>query len=239
MIFIDYDIGMSEKQEKFTLLNGRVSMTRSIYNPTSDAVWLAAFAPKNAKKVLDVGIGTGGVSLCLLAQNPKLNITGIDISDEMLDVCRKNAELNNHEINLLNQDIFTWSTPERFDLVITNPPYFFGTPGKQNAQAHHNVDISTWVKKATARVDSNGYFCIIVDALCMDKVINSLAKKHFGDIQVFPLFGAKNTAERLLIRAKQGAKTGSTVYCGTSMNNDAILRDGLTIDAILSTLVAL
>ena len=228
---------MSEKQENFTLLNGKVTMARGIYNPTSDAVWLAAYAPTNVKTVLDVGVGTGGVALCLMAHMPEISVTGIDISDEMLDACRKNAELNNKQIDLRNQDILTWSTTERFDLVVTNPPYFNGTPAKHNA--HHNTDIEKWIKKSCARVNPNGHICIIIDSLCAVKVTSTLESKHFGDIQIFPLFGAKNKAERVLIRAKQGAKTGSTLYCGTSMNNESILRDGLTIDALLSTLVAL
>ena len=225
---------MSEKQEIFTLLNGQVKMARSFYNPTSDAVWLAAYAPTKQTKVLDVGIGTGGVSLCLLAHFPKLNITGLDISEDMLKECKKNAALNKAEINLINQDILTWSTTDRFDLVITNPPYFNGTPAEHNA--HHNTDIIKWTKRCCARVKPNGYICIIIDALCTDKVIFVLNDKHFGNIQIFPLFGAKNSAERVLIRAKQGVKTGTTLFCGTSMNNDLILRDGLTIDALLATL---
>lgn len=228
---------MSEKQANFTLLNGKVNMNRSFYNSTSDAVWLAAFAPCNVKTVLDVGVGTGGVSLCLLTHNPDANITGIDIAPEMLDECEKNFKLNNKNINLLNADIMTWSTDVTYDLVITNPPYFNGTPAKHNA--HHNADIKQWIIKSTARVHPNGYFCTIVDALVTDKVISVLENKHFGDIQIFPLFGAKKTAERVLIRAKSGVRTGTTVFSGSSMNNDLVLRSGLTIDAILSTLVLL
>lgn len=237
MILLNYYIVMAEKQEFFTLLNGRVKMAHSFYNPTSDAVWLAAFAPKNIKTVLDVGVGSGGISLCLGQHLKNVNITGIDISNEMLNVCRKNAELNNQEITLIAQDIFTWNTNERFDLVITNPPYFNGTPAHHNA--HHNADITKWTTKCCARVKPMGYICMITDALCVAKIISVLNDKHFGDIQIFPLFGAKKSAERVLIRAKQGVKTGTTIFYGTSMNNDLILRDGLTIDALLSTLDAL
>lgn len=228
---------MSEKQENFTLLNGRVVMARSNYNPTSDAVWLAAFAPTKAKSVLDVGIGTGGVSLCLLQHNPGADITGIDISDDMLSACEKNAALNNAHIKLSNKNIFDWATTERFDLVVTNPPYFMGTPAKHNA--HHNIDIKAWANKSCARVKPKGYICMITDALCTDKIIAILEKKHFGEISILPLFGSKNTAERVLIRAKQGSKSGTTIFNGLSMNNDMILRDGLTIDALLSKLGAL
>ena len=225
---------MPEKQVNFTLLDGRVTMARGFYNPTSDAVWLAAFIPDKIKTVLDVGIGTGGVSLCLLAHNPDLSITGLDISEEMLAGCKQNCKLNDKNLRLLNQDIIDWSTDETFDLVITNPPYFNGTPAKHNA--HHNADVSEWTKCCAARVRPNGYFCTIIDSLVIDKIISVLSNKHFGDIQIFPLFGAKNSAERVLIRARQGVKTGSTLYCGTSMNNDLILRSGLTIDSLLSRL---
>lgn len=227
---------MSEKQENFTLLNGRVQMVRSIYNPTSDAVWLAAFIHTGAKikTVLDVGVGSGGVALCLLSHFPDLEVTGIDISDEMLEVCETNAKLNNRNIRLMQEDILKWSTPERFDLVVTNPPYFWGTPAKHNA--HHNTDMQKWIKHAGARVTSNGYFCTIVDTNCADQVISSLHDKRFGEIQLLPLFGAKNTAERVLIRARNGMRTGMTIHRGVSMNNDTILRDGLTVDAFLSTL---
>ena len=228
---------MSEKQENFTLLNGKVIMHRGIYNPTSDAVWLAAFVPNGIKTLLDVGIGTGGVALCVHAHTPDVKITGLDISDQMLNDCRKNAELNNVNIDLINSDINDFSTSTNFDCVATNPPYFNGTPAKHNA--HHNADITNWVKKSTSRVKPGGYFCIISDALVVDKIVSVLNDKHFGNIQIFPLFGAKNSAERVLIRAKQGVKTGLTLFSGTSMNNDAILRDGLTIDSLLSTLGSL
>ena len=227
---------MAEKQGFFTLLNGRVKMQHGFYNPTSDAVWLAAYAPKGIKTALDVGIGSGAVSLCLLTHMPKIQITGLDISQEMLQECEKNISLNNANIKLFNQYINTWSTMERFDLVITNPPYFNGQPAHHNA--HHNANITEWIKHCCARVNPNKYICVITDTLCLDKIIAVLVEKHFGNIQIFPLFSTKNTAERVLIRAKQGVKTGTTIFHGTSMNNDSILRDGLTIDSLLSTLDA-
>ena len=210
-------------------------MKRSKYNPTSDAVWLAAIAPGDAKTVLDVGVGTGGVSLCLLEHYPEMQITGIDISPSMLKNCVENAQLNNKQIKVLNQDILKWSTPEVFDLVITNPPYFRGTPSSTKApDAHHNVDICQWTKRCVARAKPNGMFCTVVDTTMLDKVMHVLYSKHLGDVEIFPLFSTKNSAERVLIRAKKGSKAGPTLYKGSSMNNDAILRDGLTVDTLLS-----
>lgn len=224
---------MSTKQEIFTLINGRVKMRRGIYNPTSDAVWLAAFAPRNAKSVLDVGIGSGGVSLCLMANNPNAIITGIDVSPEMLAACNINTGLNNKHIELINADILTWRTDKTFDLVVTNPPYFNGTPAKHNA--HHNADIRTWISKSISRVRPMGTFCIITDASTTAMAVAEMSKK-LGSINIIPLFGAKNIAERVLISGKLGTNGNTILHKGFPMNYEPILRDGLTIEDILSKL---
>lgn len=222
---------MSTKQEFFTLMGGRVTMHRSFYNPTSDAVWLAAFAPKNVKTVLDVGIGTGGVSLCLLANNPSAQIVGIDNSPEMLAECRKNIVLNDKTIELIEDDIFKWRTERTFDLVITNPPYFTGTPARHHA--HHNVDLTRWVARCMCRLRPMGTFCIITDATTIAIVLPEMTKK-LADINIFPLFGAKDTAERVLISGRLGTRGISVVHRGLPMNYEPVLRDGLTIADALS-----
>ena len=223
---------MSQKQGIFTAMGGKVVFERGDYNITSDAVWLAAFAP-DAKTVLDVGVGTGGISLCYLAHNPNATVTGIDISSDMLDSCANNAKLNNRELELINTDILNWKTDRTFDLVISNPPYFRGTPAQHGA--HHNTDLGEWTRRCIRRIRPNGYFCTIVDTATAAEVISSLTPTC-GDLTIFPLFGAKNTAERVLISARLGTRGGTRVFSGLSMNYDPVLRDGLTIVSVLATL---
>ena len=226
---------MIQKQEIFTLLGGRVKIMRGIYNPTSDAVWLAAFAANvRAKSVLDVGVGTGGAILCLMSHRPDINTAvGIDVSPEMLNDCAKNAKLNEKSVELINADILSWRTTRTFDLVITNPPYFRGTPAQHNA--HHNADIKNWIKRATARVKPHGTICTIVDSGMLADVVGTMSGVC-GDITIFPLFSKESTAERVLVSARVGSHGGTKLYRGLNMNCDLVLRDGLTIAAALSKL---
>jgi len=225
---------MAQRQEIFTLMGGRVRLRRGRYNPTSDAVWLAAMAADTpAKSVLDVGIGTGGVALCLAANVPNATITGLDISPEMLAECADNAALNDRNIELITTDITTWRTSRTFDLVMTNPPYFQGTPARHNA--HHNADLTVWTRRCLARVRPRGTFVTIIDAAATATVVAAMHEKC-GDIEIFPLFGAKKTAERVLVRGRVGTRGPAAVHSGLSMNTDAVLRDGLTIGAALSKL---
>lgn len=216
-------------------MGGRVRIYRGRYNPTSDAVWLAAFAADATKykTVLDVGIGTGGAALCLAAHNPDIKITGVDTSAQMLAECEKNAELNARTTELIHADIMSWRTARTFDMVITNPPYFKGTPARHNA--HHNVDLAAWTRRCIARVRPHGYIFIIVDAAATADVISEM-NRHCGDITLFPLFGAKQTAERMLLRARMGTRGPTVIHSGLSMNCEAVLRGGLTIGAALSRL---
>jgi hypothetical protein len=78
-----------------------------------------------------------------------------------------------------------------------------------------------------------GTFCIITDAATTARAISEMSKK-LGDINILPLFGAKNTAERVLISGRLGTRGISVLHRGISMNCDMILRDGLTIADTLS-----
>ena len=227
---------MKQKQSFFTALGGRVKFIGGKYNITSDSVWLAAFAagagrsrsPKNRRtiSVLDVGVGTGGVALCLLEHDTDVIVTGIDVSEQMISECERNAALNGREIELIRGDILTWKTNRTFDAVITNPPYFKGTPRRQNV--HHNADLADWTRACLRRVKPRGYFYCIVDAAATAEVIAAISAGRAGDINIVPLFGANEFAERVLISARLGARGGAKIMRGLCMNDDRVLREGLT-----------
>ena len=216
-------------------MGGRVKIARGPYAPTSDAVWLAAAAGEitRARTVLDVGIGTGAVSLCLATHLPDVQITGIDTAEQMLATAQQNAQMNGRDMELINADIMTWRTARTFDLVVTNPPYFRGTPAQHNA--HHNADLGQWMRKCVARVRPRGHICTIVDAGALAQVITAIGPKC-GDIIIYPLIGASSRTERVIIRARVGSHGPTQLKLPISMGDGAILRDGLTIGRALATL---
>lgn len=228
---MDYYTGMTEKQDIFTIMGGAVRMRRGIYNPTSDAVWLAAFIDGAPKTVLDVGTGSGGVALCLMARIPGIKMTAIDISPDMIAAAGENFALNNKTAEFITTDITTWRTSRTFDLVITNPPYFNGTPATHNA--HHNADLTQWTRRCIARVKPGGMFATIVDATRAGTVISEISR-HCGDLRILPLFSKKRTAERVLLSARMGRGAHTSIYTGIDMNNETVLRDGKSVQDIFA-----
>jgi release factor glutamine methyltransferase len=79
---------------------------------------------KKQLKILDIGTGSGCISISLKKQLPFAKISAIDISEEALSVAKKNAVLNNVDIHFILQDILkTVALDQHYDIIISNPPY--------------------------------------------------------------------------------------------------------------------
>ena len=73
-------------------------------------------------KILDIGTGSGCISIALKKEIPGLDITAVDISEDALVVAKNNALENNCEINFIKSDLFN-NIDDKYDLIISNPPY--------------------------------------------------------------------------------------------------------------------
>jgi release factor glutamine methyltransferase len=77
--------------------------------------------------ILDIGTGSGCLTIALTKGLPNCRAVAIDVSDKALDFARKNAEQNGvlERISFIKRDVFWFmdETTDRFDAVIANPPY--------------------------------------------------------------------------------------------------------------------
>lgn len=76
-------------------------------------------------RILDVGTGSGAIALSLASELPHAEITATDLSSPALQIATENADhLHMRErIRFLAGDLFEPVASERFDLIISNPPY--------------------------------------------------------------------------------------------------------------------
>jgi len=89
--------------------------------------------------ILDIGCGSGCISVCLKKFLPNASVFSIDISDGALDIASNNAKLNDTAISFAKYDILSESCfpfSEKFDIVVSNPPYVCN---KEKALMHRNV----------------------------------------------------------------------------------------------------
>lgn len=80
-------------------------------------------------KILDIGTGSGAISITLGKELENAQVLGVDISDGALEVAKANAQLNGVEnVKFLKSDIFSTLKLDKyknfkFDMIISNPPY--------------------------------------------------------------------------------------------------------------------
>lgn len=73
--------------------------------------------------LLELGTGSGCISIVLKKEIPTLNVTSVEISNKALKVAKKNSQLNNADIYFIKKDLFKFKPINSYDILISNPPY--------------------------------------------------------------------------------------------------------------------
>ena len=74
-------------------------------------------------KILDIGTGSGCISIMLKSLYENANVTGVDISPYAIELSKENARLNNLDINFIESDLLKNVQENNFDLIVANLPY--------------------------------------------------------------------------------------------------------------------
>ena len=86
----------------------------------------------SAFRVLDIGTGSGCIALALKKRHPEWDVTGLDVSEEAIEIAKENAQRNGVDVRFEVRDIFgeEWAKSSDeiggfggFDIVVSNPPY--------------------------------------------------------------------------------------------------------------------
>ena len=78
---------------------------------------------KDDLDVLDLCTGSGCIAISLARNLPFSKVTAIDFSEEAIQTAKENSELLKTKIEIIKDDIFSWSPEKKFDIIVSNPPY--------------------------------------------------------------------------------------------------------------------
>ncbi len=115
-------------EQEFWSLPLKVNSCTLIPRPETELLvelTLEKITKKNAT-VLDLGTGSGAIPLALKSERPGWQITGLDFSQDALDVAKGNADTLELAVHFFQSNWFENVTDELFDIVISNPPYIDG-----------------------------------------------------------------------------------------------------------------
>lgn len=139
----------------------------------TDGVLLGAWAPINHNpfSVLDIGAGTGILSLMLAQRSHAGQIDALEIDEDAYEQCVENFEASNWGDRLFcfhaGLDEFMDEPEEEYDLIVSNPPFYsedYKTESEQRdlARFQDALPFEDLVEAAQLLLSENGFFAVII-----------------------------------------------------------------------------
>ena len=170
---------------------------------TDSMVFGALVMVENKENALDIGTGTGVLSLMLAQRNPKLKIKAVEIEANAFEEAEynfKNATFKN-QISIEHVDFWEFKSTSKFDLIFSNPPYFENASKSKNNQknlARHDdsLPLNLLFEKVAFLLSNNGVFWIILPHLTFDTYLKNATINGLYLQKQIDIFGKENQLVR-------------------------------------------
>jgi len=167
--------------KQFSLQHDRCTMKVG-----TDAVLLGAWASvEHAKKILDIGTGSGVIALMIAQRTPPDTIIdAIEILEQDARQALENILYSPwpSKVNLENISLQEYFPPKQYDVIVSNPPFFNSSmepPDRKRLQVRHTVSLTyeTLIRSVKRLLREDGKFNIILPVTEGEQFI-SLARQH-------------------------------------------------------------
>lgn len=163
------------REHTFRFKQFSLSNTLSAMKVGTDGVLLGAWAQMTdnamSGKVLDVGCGTGVIALMIAQRYPDVAVTCIDISADAVGECAGNIARSPFcgRVEAVCSDFRQFESNGRYDLIVSNPPFFTETlhsPDAQRAAARHgdSLPLSSLMRGSVALLSAVGRLALVLPA---------------------------------------------------------------------------
>ena len=131
---------------RFQFKNFTINQARSSLKVGTDAMILGAFIKSSTPKYgLDVGAGTGVLSLMVAQNHSSIVIDSVEIDNRSFEDLKQNiieSDFKN-KINFFNIDFFKFQSDKKYDLIFSNPPFYddgMKFNSEINFHSKHNIN---------------------------------------------------------------------------------------------------
>lgn len=187
----------------------------------TDSVLLADFAAEKATRGIDLGCGSGILSLLLLWGNDKLSMTGLEIAEDAVQIARENLAQNGLAARgqVLQGDIRRVRELFRtgsFDLVIANPPYFPQGSGasapdalRAAAREERSCTLEELCAAAAYLLPTGGRFCLVYRPERLSELLCAMTEAGLEPKRLRLCCHRASSAPNLvLVEGRRGGKPG-------------------------------
>ena len=174
------------------------------------------FACMDSKRVLDIGCGTGLISI-MAAQRCGATITGIEIDEKAATQARRNADNSpwGERIEIINGDLREYTADHCFDTIVSNPPYFVNSlkcddTSRTLARHSDSLNSRTFFKKCSEILSEDGRISIVIPCDIIDEWKDAAMEHNLYPIRTtFIRTTPKKAPKRVLIEFGYGTQKES------------------------------
>ena len=130
--------------------------------------WATVF-PEDKNSVIDIGTGTGLIAMIIAQRNGNAIIDAIDIDENACEQAIDNINKSpfKDRINVIHKPFTDYSTEKKYDLIISNPPFFKNSlkcPDEKRSMARHNdsLPLKLLIEHAITMLSENGRIALIL-----------------------------------------------------------------------------
>ncbi len=160
---------------------------------STDSVLLGSLAQSNApKRILDIGTGTGVIALMLAQRFTEAQITALELDPEAAAQAAENCQASpfSQRIHVKEGRLQAYAEEERFDLIVSNPPYFpdhlKSSDAKRNQALHtDSLSFAELLQKARRLLDERGSLWIILPPRQMRDFASLAAQQNLHPVVQF------------------------------------------------------
>jgi tRNA1Val (adenine37-N6)-methyltransferase len=159
-----------------------IQQSRAAMPVTTDACIFGALVNvQHAVNVLDVGTGTGLLSLMLAQRFESAHFTGIELDTESAKDATLNFEQSpwNARLKVVNADFLQWQTTDKFDAIVCNPPFFQGqlpsaANNKRNARHTNTLEQQQMINKMAKLLNLQGQIWLLIPEIHLRDILSYL-----------------------------------------------------------------
>jgi tRNA1Val (adenine37-N6)-methyltransferase len=170
----------------------------------TDSVLLGAWCPieNNPFSVLDIGAGTGILSLMIAQRSNAEQIDALEIDEDAYEQCVENFENSPWRDRLFcfhaGLDEFVEEPEDEYDLILSNPPFYaenYKTENEQRdlARFQDAMPFEDLIEAADLLLSENGIFAVIIPHKEEERFIDLCAQAELFPIKVTRVKGSHNT----------------------------------------------
>lgn len=169
----------------FTFKHFTIHQDRCAMKVCTDACILGASTDvDHVKNILDIGTGTGLLSL-MLAQRSKAKIDAVEIDGDAYSQAINNVSESafGDKISVFHEDIKLFDSLNSYDLIISNPPFYqksLKSADVRANKAHHAVELSleALIDAVARLLKPKGRFVVLLPPFEVEKLIQLARKKE-------------------------------------------------------------